>query len=300
MNETNRIIKAIKHPEWAFGVVLRRCFASIMNDETFIKLEFFSGMGRFPNLKNPVTYNEKLQWLKLYDRKPEYTLMVDKYRVKEWVANKVGGQYVIPTLAAWDSVEDIRIDSLPNQFVLKCNHDSGSVIVCRDKNSFDLDAAKNKLAAAMKQNFYWEFREWPYKNVKRKIFAEEYIGEDLQDYRIYCFNGEPKLIYSYCNESEQDGSKPEPSSCDIMDINWNPLPFRQKTPPRGNIAKPKQLDAFLEIARKLSQGIPFVRIDFYECDKVFVGEMTFFPGCGFSEFHPQEWDVKLGEWLCLD
>ena len=276
-----------RHPEW-------------MCDKWYLKVMWKQWMGYKLDLKRPKTFNEKLQWLKLYDRKPEYTLMVDKYRVKEWVANKVGSQYVIPTLAEWDSVEEINLDALPDQFVLKCNHDSGSVIVCRDKNSFDLDAAKKKLAAAMKQNFYWEFREWPYKNVKRKIFAEEYIGEDLQDYRLYCFNGEPKLIYSYCNMSEKDGSKPEPSSCDIMDIDWNPVPFRQKTPPRGNIPKPKQLDAFLEIARKLSQGIPFVRIDFYECDKVFVGEMTFFPGGGFSEFHPQEWDVKLGEWLCLD
>ena len=154
-------------------------------------------MGYKLDIKHPKTFNEKLQWLKLYDRKPEYTMMVDKIRVKEWVSSMVGSQYVIPTLAAWDSAEGIDVQSLPDQFVLKCNHDSGSIIVCSDKNSFDLEAARKKLAAAMEQNFYWEFREWPYKSVKRKIFAEEYIGENLQDYRVYCFKGEPKLIYSY-------------------------------------------------------------------------------------------------------
>lgn len=288
-----------KNPYYVLGKRMLKRHPNWMSDKWYLKVMWRQWMGYKLDLKHPRTFNEKLQWLKLYDRNPVYPLLVDKYRVKEWITKKVGGGYVVPTLAAWDSAGEIDLNTLPNQFVLKCNHDSGSVIVCRDKASFDLDAARKKLGAAMQQNFYWTFREWPYKSVGKKIFAEEFIGDDLQDYRVYCFNGEPKLIYSYLNASEKDGSKPEPSSCDIFDCDWNPVPFRQKTPPRGGIPRPKQLDDLLEKARMLSRGIPFVRIDFYECDKIYIGEMTFFPGGGFSEFHPGEWDGILGEWLSV-
>lgn len=295
----NKIKRYIKDPYNEIGIDLLKTHSRWMSDKWYLSILFKEVFGYSMNWDNPRTFNEKLQWLKIFNRRPEYTTMVDKILVKDWLSNRVGATHIIPTLAVWDSADDIRIDNLPHQFVLKCNHDSGSVIVCREQSTFDLDAAKQKLRKALKNNFYWASREWPYKNVKRKIFAEKYLGENLQDYRIYCFNGEAKLVYSYTNISEIDGSKPEPSFCDIFDTDWNPLPYRQNSSARGNIPKPRYLAEMIEISELIAKGLPHIRVDFYECEKLYIGELTFFAGGGMSPFYPEEWDVKLGNWITL-
>ena len=295
----NKVRRYLKDPFYALGYDMIERHPRMMSDKYYLSVLWKMKMGYELDWNNPKTFNEKLQWLKLYDRRPEYTTLVDKYRVKQWVADRIGEQYVIPTLAVYDSVDDIDIDKLPNQFVLKCNHDSGSVVICRNKSTFDLSAAKEKLGEALKNNFYWEAREWPYKDVCRVIFAEKYLGDNLQDYRIYCFNGNPKLVYSYTNKSTLDGAKPEPTYCDIYDCDWNPVPFHQKSLPYGEIIRPKQLVKMVNLAGAISRGIPFVRVDFYECNEPVVGELTFYPGGGISKFYPCQWDRILGDWIKL-
>ena len=171
----------------------------ILPDKLYIQLQYFYHFYRFANLKNPQTFNEKLQWLKLYDRNPLYTTMVDKYKVKEYVANIIGKEYIIPTLAVYNNVEDIDFDRLPNQFVLKCNHDSGGLVICKDKSKLDKKGAIKKLSKALKNNFYYNGREWPYKNVKPCVIAEQYMEdsetEELRDYKFFCFNGDVKILF---------------------------------------------------------------------------------------------------------
>ena len=272
----------------------------LLPDKQYVQLQYLSNHHRLPNLKNPQTLNEKVMWLKLYDHKPVYTTMVDKYAAKAYISERVGSEYIVPTLGVWNNVEDINFESLPQQFVLKWNHDSGGVVICKDKSTFDIESAKIRLDKRKNNNGFWYGREWPYKNVPHKILAEAYLGENLQDYRIYCYNGEPKYIYSYTNESFADGSKPEPAYCDIYDCDWKPMAFRQKSPPRGNVERPSGLNVMLDIARKLSVDSPFLRVDFYQIgEQVYVGELTFFPGSGLTKFIPAEWDGILGSWLEL-
>lgn len=272
---------------------------AIIPDRLFLKVHFYNKMGYFLDLDNPHTFNEKLQWLKLYDRKDVYTTMVDKYEAKKYVESIIGPEHIVPTLGVWDKPEDIDFDSLPDQFVLKVTHDSGGLVICRDKAKLDKAAAIEKMRKGLRRNYFNQNREWPYKNVKRRIIAEKYLGENLQDYRVYCFNGEPKMIYSYTNVSEEDGSKPEPTYCDIMSPEWEKMPFRQMCPPRGGVERPANLDEMINIAKKLSEKIPFLRVDFYECNGLQIGELTFYPGSGMSRFIPSEWDGKLGDWLIL-
>ncbi len=295
----NKVKRYIKDPYRAFGYDLIKSHPHWMSDKYYLSILWEAKMGYPIDWKHPKSFNEKLQWIKVYDRNPLYTTLVDKYRMKQWVADLIGEDFIIPTLSVYDSVDKINSDRLPDKYVLKCNHDSGSVFICRDKFTFDLEDAKRKLNNALQKNFYWEAREWPYKNVKRCVFVEPFLGSDLQDYRIYCFNGEPKVIYSYTNVSELDGSKPEPSYCNIYDTSWEPLPFHQKSLPREIVPPPRFLGKMLELAARLSKGIPFVRIDFFEESQIFVGEMTFFPGGGMSRFVPANWDFILGDWIKL-
>lgn len=299
----------IQDPEYKLAqVALRFIGEERLPDRMVIKYQFHNVFGYPLDLKHPQTFNEKLQWLKLYNRNPLYTTLVDKYRVKHWVAEKIGEQYVIPTLAVYDSVDDIDLDKLPNQFVLKCNHDSGSVVICRDKLTFDFAAAKRILQNGLNTDFYLKHREWPYKNVKRCIIAEKYlepvvesidIASHIMDYRIYCFDGNPLMIYAYTNYLQSNNSKPEPSNCDYFDVNWQPLPYIQRSQSRGNIERPKELSCMLDAAQQMSKDIPFARIDFYETDKLYLGEITFYPGAGLSKFHPHIWDKKIGEHINL-
>ena len=290
----------LSHPVRFLTRVGESSFMKKMSDERYLKMVFKDTMGYSLNLKEPRTFNEKLQWLKLYDRKPIYTDMVDKFGAKKYIADIVGEEYIIPTLGVWDSFDEIDFDLLPDQFVLKCTHDSGGLIICGDKSKLNKSAAKEKIEKCLKRNYYWSSREWPYKNVPPRIIAEAYLGENLQDYRIYCFNGEPKLVYSYGNESNEVGNKPEPATCDILDDKWERMPFRQKSPPSENLpVKPAHFDEMLKISKILARDVPFLRVDFYDTTKMYIGKLTFYPGSGISKFYPNEWDEKLGEWIKL-
>lgn len=279
-------------------IVLDKFILRFLSDKNYLKIKYRLEMGKKLNLDNPQTFNEKLQWLKLYDRKEIYTTMVDKYEAKKYVADIIGEEYIIPTLGIYDKFDDIDFDSLPSQFVMKCTHDSGGIVICKDKNIFDKEQAKKKINKHLKRNFYKNFREWPYKNVKPRIIIEEFIGENLMDYRIYCFNGKARYIYMYANY-QSNCDKPEPKYCNIYDINWKLQEFHQKSIQiNEKYNKPKQLEKMQEIAEKLSKNTKFLRVDFYlEKEKILFGEMTFFPGAGFSKFYPEKYDNKLGEQL---
>lgn len=297
-----KVRRYLKDPYFAIGYDLIKRHPRMMSDKYYLSVLWKMGMGYELDWKNPKTFNEKLQWLKLYDRKPEYTTMVDKYRVKQWVADRIGEQYVIPTLAIYSNVDEIDLEKLPDQFVLKCNHDSGSVVVCRDKSSFDLIAAKNKLANALKKNFYWEAREWPYKDVDRCIFAEQCIirgeeSQDLADYKFFCFDGVVKALYV---ATERNNSSEE-TRFDFFDIDFNHLsvtnghPNAESVPPR-----PKRFDEMIRLSQILSRGLPHVRCDFYNNgDELFFGEMTFYHWGGMVKFNPSSFDLKMGEWIRL-
>lgn len=273
--------------------------STILPDYIFLKLIFRLKMGYKLDLDNPQTFSEKLQWLKLYNRKPEYTTMVDKAAVKEYVAKIIGEEYIIPTLGVWDRFEDIDFESLPNQFVLKTTHGGGNtgVVICKDKSSFDKESAKAKLNKSLKNCIYRRYKEWPYKNVKHRIIAEEYITDstgELNDYKFFCFNGEPKVMLV---SSERLTSV----KFDYFDINFNHLPFEQGGPnSKKQHARPHNMDKMVDISTKLSSNIPHVRVDLYDVDgKVYFGELTFFDSSGYAKFEPEEWNYEFGKWLKL-
>lgn len=269
-------------------------------DKEFCELRYALRFdGKLPDLNNPKTFNEKLQWLKLYDRNPKYTMLVDKYAVKEYIAREVGNEYVIPTLGVWKSFEEIDFDKLPNQFVLKCTHDSGSVIVVKDKKNFEKEEARKTIKNALNKNFFVESREWPYKNVVPQIIAEKYIvdesGIELKDYKVFVFEGKAKII-------QVDYDRFIDHKRNLYTLNWEhiDLAIEYPTDPRRKIEKPKQLCKMLEIAEQVAVGIPHVRVDFYSVgDKIYFGEMTFYHESGLGVFEPEEWNLKLGEWIVL-
>lgn len=272
-----------------------------MSDKAYLKLRYNCIMGKKLNLDNPVTYNEKLQWLKLYDRKPEYTKMVDKYEAKKYVADIIGEEYIIPTLGVWDNVNDIDFDTLPNQFVLKCTHDSGGLVICKDKAELDIENAKNTLNHFLNRNFYSVHREWPYKDVQPRIIAEKYMedesGKDLKDYKFFCFNGEPKLLY--ISEGLSDHSTAKISFAD-MDYNIAEFKRNDFKPFDELPKKPINFEKMKELAKVLSKDRAFIRVDFYEINKkIFFGELTFFPCSGYLPFDPEKYDKILGDWITL-
>ena len=274
-------------------------FYDRMDDEKYLKKLYTVNFGKELDLENPKTFNEKLQWLKLYDRKPEYTMMVDKYRVREYISEKLGEEYLIPLLGVWDDPEEIDFDKLPNQFVLKCNHNSGlGMCICKDKSKLDIKKVKAELKKGLKENFYLRGREWPYKDVPRKIICEKYMvdesGYELKDYKIFCFNGEPKALFVATDRMTD-------TKFDFFDVEFNHLPFTNGHPnAEKEIAKPQNLDEMLKVASVLSKGIPQVRIDLYNVNgKILFGEMTFSHWSGMVPFEPNKWDERFGEWIVL-
>lgn len=296
----NRLKKIVKNPKLLFLTLGQRGFFNWMKDEQYIKIAFKILMGKSLNLNNPQTYSEKLQWIKLHDRRPEYTMMVDKYAVKEYVARTIGEQYVIPTLGVWNHFDDINFNMLPKQFVLKCTHDSGGLVICKDKKKLNKEKAKRKIEECLKHNFYYGQREWPYKNVPHRIIAEAYMEDtktkELRDYKFFAFNGDVKALFIATDR----GSKEE-TKFDFFDADYNHLPFTNGHPNADALPeKPACFEKMKELASKLSEGIPQVRVDLYEVDgKVYFGEMTFFHWSGFKPFEPELWDYKFGEWIKL-
>lgn len=283
----------------------------IIPDQLYLKWLFRLKMGRRLNLDNPQTFSEKLQWLKLYNRKPEYTQMVDKYEAKKYVASIIGEEYIIPTLGVWDKFDDIDFDSLPNQFVLKTTHGGGStgVVICKNKSLLNKDNARRKLNRSLKKCIYRDFREWPYKNVSRRIIAEQYIEvegqSDLPDYKFFCFNGVPQ----YCQVIRDRNTN---ETIDFYDMEWNHMPFVGLNPVQSGIGyvakngikpvdKPGKLHEMISICKQLSNNIPFARVDMYVINnRTYFGEITFFPASGMGYFDPSEWNLKLGEMINLN
>lgn len=267
-------------------------------DKWAVKIKYRNNFLKKLDLKNPVTFNEKLQWLKLYDRRPEYTQMVDKIAAKEYVAERIGEKYIIPTLGAWESFDEIDFDTLPDQFVLKCTHSSGDAVVCKDKSKLDKEKAKEVLEKSLHKDFYIISREWPYKNVKRLIFAETYVEDEVTkeaaDYKFFCFDGEVKALFIATD-------RPHDTRFDFFDTEFNHLPIVNGHPNSDKkIEKPANYDLMLKLASELSKGIPHVRVDLYEINgKVYFGELTFFHYAGFVPFKPASWDKTFGDWLTL-
>lgn len=280
--------------------IIKKCIkiTYIIPDKMYLTLMFYIKMHRKINWNNPKTFNEKLQWLKLYDRNPEYTTLVDKYKVKEFVVKTIGEEHIISTLGVWEKFEDINFDALPNQFVLKCTHDSGGVVIVKDKEKIDIPLIREKIEKAMKVNYYYLGREWVYKHVEPRIICEEYIGSDeneLIDYKLMCFNGKVKCTF-ICSNRERGKL-----FVNFYDRKWNPMPFIRHYPKNEKeFSKPILYENMVSLAEKLAQNIKFVRVDFYiRGEKILFGEMTFYPGNGMEKFEPEEWDRKLGDWLEL-
>lgn len=290
----------LKNPYKFFIPLASRGMFDSMPDEMYLKLMFHARMGKKLNLKDPKTFNEKLQWLKLYNRKPEYTKMVDKYEAKKYIAEKIGEEYIIPTIGVWNSFDEIDFAKLPNQFVLKCTHDSGGLVICKDKQKLDIEAAREKIEKSLKNNYYLWGREWPYKNVKPRIIAEQFMvdskTEELRDFKFFCFGGQAKcfkvdfdrFIEHHANYYDVEGK-----ALNFGEVKYSPNYDKVIKLP-GNIGKME------ELAQKLSYGEPFLRADFYDVDgKIYFGEMTFYPASGFGKFTDDKWDELLGKWITI-
>lgn len=276
-----------------------------LSDKAYLTIQFRTQCGYSVNWDCPKTFNEKLQWLKVYDHNPEYSKMVDKYEAKKYVASIIGEEYIIPTLGVWDSIDEIDWDSLPNQFVLKCTHDSGGLVVCRDKSKLDKESAIAKLRKSFANNFYYSTREWPYKNVKPRVLAEKYMEDkptnpevaDLTDYKFFCFNGEP----TYCQVIRGRNTE---ESIDFYDMDWNHQEFCGLNPKVQNgkvpVERPVHLDTMKDVCKRLAKNIPFARVDLYVInEKEYFGEITFYPHGGMGVFRPDEWNTRIGDLINL-
>lgn len=290
-----KLVKFLKHPS-SIIIFLNNRNIPILSDEAYLQLRYKLTFGKKLNINNPKTFSEKLQWLKLYDRNPKYSIMVDKYEVKNYVENIIGKEYIIPTIAVYNNYDEIDFESLPNQFVMKCTHDSGGLVVCQNKATLDKTAALKKIKKSFNKNYFYGGREWPYKNLKPKIIVEKYmtdkLNKDLIDYKFFCFNGIPKYIL-VCTDRSTDLKET------FYDTNWNLALFKRPNHDIDEtINKPKNFKKMLELASKLASNIPFVRVDFYEINgQIYFGELTFFPASGMSKFSPEIWDEKLGNLL---
>lgn len=301
----SKLKKAFKRPRYLAKYLYTHLLPTrLFSDRSYLKKMFYFNMGRKPELDDPKTFNEKLQWLKLNDRKDEYTMMVDKYRVREYVAATIGEEYLIPLLGVWDDPDEIDFDRLPDRFVLKCNHNSGrGLYICRDKSRLDRKKAKKNLKKGLKENFYYAGREWPYKNVSRKVIAEQYMTDTpdsdfLTDYKFFCFHGKADCVMLCLDRASGD------TKFYFFDRAWNLCRYnlRGKAAPEGfTVPKPAVMDRMFEIAERLSHGLTFARIDLYCSDgKIYFGEITFFPDSGFDKNLLPETDLAFGEKIKLD
>lgn len=292
----------IANPNYRFLIHANFGRYDSMPDEKYLRKKFKASMGKPLDLAQPRTFNEKLQWLKLYDRKPEYTMMVDKYLVRDYIARQLGEEYLIPLLGVWEDPDEIDFDALPNQFVLKCNHNSGlGMCICKDKSKLDIPKVKKELRKGLKQNYYLTGREWPYKDVPRKIICEQYMtdgGEGLADYKFYCFGGKP----TYCQVITDRNTE---EHIDFFDMDWEHLEFTGLALPHKPFSNtpipiPISFETMKQFAETLSKNIPFLRVDFYEVNgHLYFGELTFYPASGFGVFTPKDWNERIGDMLTL-
>lgn len=303
MMQNRKIVETLKNPWKLFYLAAARGLFTRMPDDQYLKCMFRARMGRKLDLDNPQTFNEKIQWLKLYDRRPEYTMMVDKYKVRNYIAEKLGEEYLIPLLGVWDDPDDIDFDALPNQFVLKCNHNSGlGMCICKDKSKLDIKKVRDELRKGLKQDYYLTGREWPYKDVPRKIICEKYMEDSttgaLNDYKVFIFNGKASCI-------QVDYDRFTDHHRNFYNTDWKYIPFTTCYPtnPSHVVERPDALEEMLELAKKIAGNLgnpPFVRTDFYIVDgNVYFGEITFYHGSGYETFIPEEYDTTLGGWIVL-
>ncbi len=298
----NKIFKYFFDKNYRFLVNANHGLYNYMSDKKYLKRKFYAQNKVKLNLDNPLTFNDKLNWLKLYDRNDEYIKMVNKYTAKQWISDRIGDKYIIPTIGVWEKVSDINFDELPQQFVIKCTHASGANIICTNKSKLDIRKLKKKLNKWMRKNWFWYGREWPYLNCKHQIIVEKFMVDDndntgdsaTTDYKFFCFNGEPKVMYISKDKSHDPRT-------DFFDMNFNHLPIVIKDPNSDKLPeKPDQFEEMIELSKKLSVGFRHIRIDFYVFNsKIYVGELTFYHCSGFSIIKPYEWNVKMGEWISI-
>lgn len=309
MPSIRRALNYLMHDKSQFLDSCIKNIGFLLPDKLYLSLRYKIKMGTWINWKNPETFTEKIQWLKIYDYKQEYTHLVDKLEVKKIVADLIGDRYIIPTLHVWDNIEDIDWNALPDQFVLKTSHGGGGcgVIVCENKDTINKEKALSFLRSSMNGIVGKEFRERPYYNVPRKIFAEKFVTEGsldnnqynvLTDFKFYCFNGEPV----YCQVIRDRNAN---EKIDFYDMQWNHMPFVGLNPMASfgliSVPKPDKLNIIISICRKLSKDLKFSRIDFYIINgEVYFGEITFYPAGGFGAFSPMEWNKKLGIMIDLN
>lgn len=297
MDTVNILSLLARNPLAIIQILGRRRLLDWMPDDMYIKLTYRANMHKKLDLQHPKTFNEKLQYLKCYNHDDTQTQLVDKLAAKDIIGNIIGKEYIIPTIGKWKNADDISEELLPNSFVLKCNHDQGSVIIVKEKSKLNWKKAKAFLNSQLSMNWYYGTREYPYKNIKPMVFAEEMLEEDIVDYKFYCFHGEPKFLYCGKGLTINHSLK-----IDFYDLDWKLMPFYRTDYHRlGKIPRPKHLDEMIEIAKKLSINVPFVRIDLFEVkDKVFFSEYTLCPASGFMPFVPEQYDTIVGNWLNIE
>lgn len=293
------LIEFLKHPKELFIYLARKDCFKWMPDEIYLKIIYYCKTGKRLNLKDPKSYNQKLQWIKLYDRRSEYTTYVDKLKVREYIKEKIGQEYLIPLIEEYDSIEEIKWEELPNKFVLKCTHNSGGNIICTNKEELDIEKTKKKLKKWMKRNWFWHGREWAYKDVIPKIICEQYMSNSdgtLNDYKILCFNGKAKYIQvhrdRYINHTQT-----------FYDLKGNRLPFHHKAYKQSSIKKidVNKLQDIIRLAETLSRGYYQMRVDFYLVEgRPFFGEITLYNFNGFVEMEPDQYNEILGEDIKLN
>ena len=298
-----KIKEFIQNPAYFITSPAAKGYLNWVPDAVYLKILYRLSLGETCNLKNPVKYNEKLQWLKLHDRNSEYERMVDKYEVRSYIAEKLGEEYLVPLYGVYDSFEEIDFSKLPEQFVLKCTHDSGSIEICKDRSTFDIKKAGERIKEALKKNYYNTYREWPYKNVKPRIVAEKFmvdeLVDDLRDYKVMCFNGKARLIEVHENRFVRDRGYTQT----FYDRDWNKLDIAQKglIPTDDKREKPLKLNEMLALSEKIAKDMYHARIDWYLIgDKLYFGEITFYDGSGFTEFADEKDDIFLGSLIELN
>ena len=290
-----------KSPSRFLYVLLEKSGCKILTDRAYVKLQYRLRFHNRLDLENPKSYNEKLQWLKIYDRNPEYTVDVDKYAVREKIQEAISADFLVPLIGLYKSADCIDIDSLPDRFVIKCTHGTHCSIVCKDKSHFNWDNAKERLSKWLKHNYYYDAREWPYKSVKPRIIVEKYIEDsngELIDYKFMCFDGKVKLILVHQDINNERGKH----TLDLYTPDWQLTDIEWGIPRSGKtIPKPERLDEGIRIAEKLSEGKPHVRVDLYIVDNhVFFGELTYYTAAGFKPFKNYEDDLQLGSWINIE
>ncbi|MBR3252635.1 glycosyl transferase [Candidatus Saccharibacteria bacterium] len=275
---------------------------SMLSDKFYLSVVYYLKFKKRMNWKKPRTFNEKIQWLKLYDRRDVYTMMVDKYEAKKYVADIIGEKYIIPTIGIYNDFNEIDFDKLPKRFVIKCTHDSGGVVICKDKTKLDKKKTREKIEGSLKRNFFYSYREWPYKNVKPRIIIEKYMedkkNKSMRDYKFFCFGGKPEIMYLSEGLENHETAGMSFYDMDMRLIDCKRSDFRQidYIP-----EKPKNFEKMKELSSVLSKGIPHLRVDWYEINgRLYFGELTFSTCSGMVPFEDEKWDKKLGDLIDLD